>query len=88
MYYHELGHTIQSRFLGPLYINQVAIPSGISAYYSYYYLKDYSYGNYHDKTWYEVNASILGGAPNHYKTYKSDSFWYWFCIVALPFFPY
>jgi len=51
-------------------------------------LNDYSYGNYHDKTWYEVNASKLGGAENHLKDYRSNSFLYWAAVVLFPLFPY
>jgi len=85
IYYHGLGHTMQSRILGPLYISKVAVPSGLSAWYSYYLINDY--GEYHDNTWYEVWASRLGGAPNHKKKYRKQSFWYWWCITILPFYP-
>jgi len=67
IYYHEFGHTIQSRILGPLYTSKVAIPSGLSAWYSYYLKGDQ--GEYHNKTWYEVWASNLGAAPNHEKEF-------------------
>ncbi len=78
-YMHELGHTIQSRILGPLYITKVAIPSGLS----YWFGSD----DYHNNCWYEVWASRLGGAPNHQKEYRSKSFWYWFGVIVIPIFP-
>ena len=87
IYLHEYGHTIQSRILGPLYVSKVAIPSIMSAAYAYNIQRDYSYGNYHDQCWYEVWASRLGGAPNHWKDWRKNNFWYWFGVGLLPFFP-
>lgn len=61
---HEVGHTIQNCFLGPLFIPLVAIPSGIR-----YQLFDYldkrhynKYGKYldYDAAWFEHQATVLG----------------------------
>jgi hypothetical protein len=87
LFAHEYGHTIQSRILGPLYMSKVAIPSGISAIYTYQIKNDYSYGNYHDKSWYEVWASRLGKAPNHLKEFRYNNVWYWFLVSRLSIYP-
>jgi hypothetical protein len=87
IYLHEYGHTIQSRILGPLYVSRVAIPSIMSAAYAYNIKGDYSYGNYHDLSWYEVWASRLAGAPNHWKDWRKNNFWYWLGVSLMPIFP-
>jgi len=79
-YMHEVGHTKQSKFLGPLYLTKVAIPSGLS-----YWLGD---NEYHDNSWYEVFASRLGGASRSPQTYRKRNFWYWLGYTWLPIFPY
>jgi hypothetical protein len=83
MYKHEVGHTIQSRFIGPFYIQNIGIPSLMS--------ETFGDDEYHRNCWYEVWANRLGGAPNideYPRYYRYDSFWYWFSAVILPFFPY
>lgn len=73
MYRHELVHTIQSRFLGPLYLPVVGAPSLASA--------AFSSDRAHAQRWYEVQGTRWGGAPHnppHYnRNYKKDSFGYW-----------
>jgi hypothetical protein len=85
IYNHESGHTMQSRILGPFYLTIVAIPSGLSAFYTYNIQNEYSHGNYHDQSWYEVWASRLGGSPRHWKEWRKNNFWYWLGIVTIPF---
>jgi RHS repeat-associated protein len=63
---HELGHTIQSRMLGPLYMTKVAVPSLLS--------NTFGSENYHDSSWYEVWASRLGGASQSPHEYRRNSF--------------
>jgi len=79
MYHHELGHTIQSRIIGPFYLTKVAIPSGIS--------ELFGSEQYHSQSWYEVWASRLGGAPNrppeYYLDFRHNDFWYWLKIITL-----
>jgi len=82
MYWHELGHTIQSRILGPLYITKVGIPSLMSA--------TFGSDEYHSNSWYEVWANRLGGVPesNEYpRDYRRNNFWYWWWITTLPIYP-
>ena len=85
MYYHEYGHTIQSRILGPLYVSKVGIPSSISV----------LFGNeYHGKSWYEVWANHLSGVPESddylrkFRPNKWTSWLYWPAVVLFPIFPY
>ena len=82
MYQHELGHTIQSRILGPLYVTQVGIPSLMSA----------AFGSeeYHNNSWYEVWANKLGGAPESIinpRSYRHNIFWQCWKIPTLPMYP-
>jgi len=82
MYWHELGHSIQSRILGPLYITKVGIPSLMSA--------TFGSDEYHSNSWYEVWANRLGGVPesNEYpRDYRRNNFWYWWWITTLPIYP-
>jgi hypothetical protein len=80
MYWHEYGHTIQSRIFGPLYVSRVGVPSLMTA----------SYGSYHDRTWYEVWANRLAGVPESYyypRELRSKKWWYWALMIGLPFLP-
>ena len=83
MYRHEAGHTIQSRFLGPFYTQNIGLSSLMSA--------TFGDSEYHSNSWYEVWANRLGGAPDidkYPRYYRYDNFWYWFPAIVLPFFPY
>lgn len=88
LYDHEFGHTIQSRILGPLYTTKVAMPSGLSALYSYE-IKDDS-GEYHDNCWYEVWANRLANVSNStdYPYYYRHKGFYISGELFLPIFPY
>jgi hypothetical protein len=82
IYKHESGHTMQSRILGPFYLNRVGISS----------LMSFQFGSdgHHDESWYEVWASRLGGVQNAPLTYRErgkTAFWYWSLVSILPFFP-
>lgn len=55
---HEYGHVIQSRFLGPLYMPIVGVPSTIGTWFS-------GVGHNHKNEWYEVWANKL--ADNYYQ---------------------
>jgi RHS repeat-associated protein len=88
IYKHESGHVIQSRILGPLYLDKVAMSS-----FSSFQVKGLEY---HDNCWYEVWANILGGAPEEdkyprkfrYEKNWGNDFWYWPAMVLLPIFPH
>jgi hypothetical protein len=76
---HELGHTVQSRILGPLYTTKVAAPSFLS--------NAFGSETYHNNSWYEVWASRLGGASQSPHEYRKNNFWYWGLIFGLTFYP-
>jgi RHS repeat-associated protein len=79
IYKHESGHVIQSRILGPLYLDKVAISS----------FSSFQFGSleYHNGCWYEVWASRLGGASESEHDYRKKTGWYWLKAVLLPFYP-
>lgn len=52
LFVHEYGHYLQSKYLGPLYLSTVAIPSVMD-----FYIEP----ERHDTRWYEAMASSLGG---------------------------
>ena len=55
LFVHEFGHYLQSKRLGPLYLNQVALPSITD-----FWLVDELFGQaLHDTRWYEAHASRL-----------------------------
>ena len=56
MFVHEFGHTIQSKFWGPMYLHAIGFPSGISGILDYYTSIDHN----HDNTWFEINANQYG----------------------------
>ncbi len=61
---HELGHTIQNAWFGPLFIPLIAIPSGIRALFwdkiqDRYYKKHGKYKDYYG-IWFEKQATVLG----------------------------
>jgi RHS repeat-associated protein len=62
---HEHGHTVQSRFLGPLYMGVVAIPSLASQVFD---------PNGHTRFWVEAWASDAGGANG--PEYPTDITWF------------
>lgn len=55
---HELGHTIQSAWFGPLFIPLIAIPSGIR--YQYRMRTKKSLKTAYDDIWFEGQATRLG----------------------------
>lgn len=55
---HELGHTIQSAWFGPLFIPLIAIPSGIR--YQYRMRTKKSLKTLYDDIWFEGQATRLG----------------------------
>jgi|GEM_PF-3504122 len=90
IYFHEYGHTIQSRILGPLYTSKIAVPSGISAFYTYDIQNDYSSGSYHDRSWYEIWANRLAGVnetDDYSREYRHNTPWYFLGVWLLPIFP-
>lgn len=63
---HEIGHTVQNMFMGPLFIPLVAIPSGIryqlwGRIRERFYEKHSYYPSYYD-IWFESQANRLGMA--------------------------
>jgi hypothetical protein len=88
IYYHENGHVIQSRIFGPLYFPNIAIPSGISAYYSYYMVKDG--GKFHNGRWYERWADELGrgSRTEHFFGKPGLDHWvHWTSLILYPLVP-
>jgi hypothetical protein len=61
---HEYGHSVQSRWLGPLYLLVVGLPSVSRVAYSvlHYRLTGRSWGGYYSG-WPEDHADRLGGVP-------------------------
>jgi len=80
LYNHELGHTKQSKILGPLYLTKVALPSV-----TMFWLAE---PDYRQNCWYEVWANRLGHDSSRPQTYRRRNFWYWFGYTWLPIFPY
>lgn len=60
---HELGHSVQSRWLGPLYLPLVGVPSSMRVLYAIAYrkVKGERWAHYYDG-WPENSADRLGGA--------------------------
>ncbi len=56
---HELGHTIQSRYWGPLYLLIIGIPSVIRFYFYNIFHKNNKLFNY-ENVWFERQATLLG----------------------------
>jgi len=80
MYQHELGHTIQSKILGLLYLLKVGVPSIITV----------NFGTYHDNCWYETWANNLGGAPqtmDYPREFSYSPFWFFLANALFPFWP-
>lgn len=62
---HELGHTIQNMYFGPLFLFLVAIPSATRYWYRRLKVKKYGYGILktmpsYDDIWFEGQATKLG----------------------------
>lgn len=85
LFVHEFGHTVQSKLFGPLYLQKVGYPSGISGYLDYYTKSDHN----HDNTWFEINSNQFGQLfydpiytnPNdeiNYSTSFDSIDWQWF----------
>jgi hypothetical protein len=87
LFIHEFGHTIQSKFLGPLYLKKVGVPSLLSQGMENVFGEDF---HGHDRAWFEINANQLGQTfytPNYtsarhraqYPTSIGDLDW-WFLL--------
>lgn len=55
---HELGHSKQSRMLGPLYLLVIGLPSFIHSYLHKYICKDKSYYHFYTESWANKLAGI------------------------------
>ena len=69
LFRHEYGHTIQSQFMGPAYLNFIARPSVISQYIE---RRDGRSNHNHADSWFETNANRL--SYDYFNEHQSEVF--------------